>query len=91
MSVSYDFAGQTSIVTGGARGIGRAIASQFVRSGPQVWIWDIHPVELVGARSLTVALALVLHFESRTHLGYNSTQIGFVNSGHERGSVRPHA
>lgn len=54
MSVSYDFAGQTSIVTGGTRGIGRAIASQFVRSGAQVWIWDIHPVGLVGARSLTV-------------------------------------
>jgi NAD(P)-dependent dehydrogenase (short-subunit alcohol dehydrogenase family) len=54
MSVSYDFAGQTSVVTGGARGIGRAIAAQFVRSGAQVWIWDIDPVELDGARSLTV-------------------------------------
>ncbi|MGA9801686.1 MAG: SDR family NAD(P)-dependent oxidoreductase [Terriglobales bacterium] len=54
MSVSYDFAGQTSIVTGGARGIGRAIATQFVRSGARVWIWDIDPVELDGARSLTV-------------------------------------
>jgi NADP-dependent 3-hydroxy acid dehydrogenase YdfG len=33
MSVSYDFSGQTAIVTGGARGIGRAVATQFVRSG----------------------------------------------------------
>jgi 2-dehydro-3-deoxy-L-rhamnonate dehydrogenase (NAD+) len=54
MSVVYDFAGKTSVVTGGARGIGRAIAAQFVRSGAQVWIWDIDPVELDGARSLTV-------------------------------------
>lgn len=54
MSVAYDFAGKTSVVTGGARGIGRAIAAQFVRSGAQVWIWDIDTVELDGARSLTV-------------------------------------
>jgi 3-oxoacyl-[acyl-carrier protein] reductase len=39
---------------GGARGIGRAIATQLVRSGAEVWIWDIHPVELNGAQSLSV-------------------------------------
>jgi 2-dehydro-3-deoxy-L-rhamnonate dehydrogenase (NAD+) len=54
MDIQYDFSGQTAIVTGGARGIGRAIAGQFVRSGAQVWIWDIDPVELDGANSLTV-------------------------------------
>jgi NAD(P)-dependent dehydrogenase (short-subunit alcohol dehydrogenase family) len=46
MSVSYDFSGQTAIVTGGARGIGRAIVTQFVRSGAHVWIWDVDPIEL---------------------------------------------
>jgi 2-dehydro-3-deoxy-L-rhamnonate dehydrogenase (NAD+) len=50
----YDFSNQTAIITGGARGIGRAIATQFVRSGAEVWIWDIHPVELEGAQSLSV-------------------------------------
>ena len=54
MSVSYDFIGQTAVVTGGARGIGKAVATQLVRSGAQVWIWDINPVELDGACSLTV-------------------------------------
>jgi 3-oxoacyl-[acyl-carrier protein] reductase len=54
MDPRFDFSGQTVIVTGGARGIGRAIATQFVRSGAEVWIWDIHPVELVGAQSLSV-------------------------------------
>jgi 2-dehydro-3-deoxy-L-rhamnonate dehydrogenase (NAD+) len=54
MDIQYDFSGQTAIVTGGGRGIGRAIAAQFVGSGAQVWIWDIHPVELDGAHSLTV-------------------------------------
>jgi NAD(P)-dependent dehydrogenase (short-subunit alcohol dehydrogenase family) len=53
----YDFSGQTAIVTGGARGIGRAVAAHFLRSGAQVWIWDIDPIELDGAHSLSVDVA----------------------------------
>jgi 2-dehydro-3-deoxy-L-rhamnonate dehydrogenase (NAD+) len=52
--IQYDFSGQIAIVTGGARGIGRAVATQLVRFGARVWIWDIDPVELDGAHSLTV-------------------------------------
>ena len=52
MQVTYDFSGQTAIVTGGARGIGRAIASLLAESGAEVWIWDIGPVELRGTRSI---------------------------------------
>ncbi|WP_244672885.1 SDR family NAD(P)-dependent oxidoreductase [Mesorhizobium sp. 131-2-1] len=54
VSVTYDFAGRTAIVTGGARGIGRAIAGKLALSGADVWIWDIEPVELEGTRSLSV-------------------------------------
>ncbi|KRE07578.1 3-oxoacyl-ACP reductase [Bosea sp. Root670] len=54
MQVTYDFSQQTVIVTGGARGIGRAIAASFVASGADVWIWDVEPVELAGAQSVTV-------------------------------------
>jgi 3-oxoacyl-[acyl-carrier protein] reductase len=54
IDIQYDFSGQTAIVTGGARGIGRAVATQFVRFGAQVWTWDIDRDELDGARSLTV-------------------------------------
>jgi NAD(P)-dependent dehydrogenase (short-subunit alcohol dehydrogenase family) len=54
MDIQYDFSGQTAIVTGGARGIGRAISAQFVRFGAQAWIWDVDPVELDGAQSLAV-------------------------------------
>lgn len=53
----YDLSGQTAIVTGGARGIGRAVATHFCRSGAQVWIWDIDPVEVDGAHSLSVDVA----------------------------------
>jgi NAD(P)-dependent dehydrogenase (short-subunit alcohol dehydrogenase family) len=53
----YDFSGQTAVVTGGARGIGKAVAAHFLQSGAQVWIWDIDPVELDGAHSLRVDVA----------------------------------
>jgi 2-dehydro-3-deoxy-L-rhamnonate dehydrogenase (NAD+) len=52
--IQYNFSGQTAVVTGGARGIGRAIAARLVRFGAQVWIWDNDPVELDGAHCLTV-------------------------------------
>ena len=56
MPVTYDFAKQTAIVTGGARGIGRAIAGQLAASGADVWIWAIDPVEIAGTRSVAVAV-----------------------------------
>lgn len=57
MPVTYDFRGRTAIVTGGSRGIGRAIAEQLVESGANVWVWDVEPVELAGARTLVVDVA----------------------------------
>ena len=54
MNIHYDFSGQTAIITGGARGIGRAIAAQLIRFGAQVWVWDIDPIELDGAQSVRV-------------------------------------
>jgi len=54
MQVTYDFSQQIAVVTGGARGIGRAIAAGLVASGADVWIWDIEPVELAGAHSVAV-------------------------------------
>jgi len=54
MAVTYDFSNQTAVVTGGARGIGRAIAEQLATSGAEVWIWDIDPVELAGTHSVVV-------------------------------------
>jgi len=45
----YDFAGRTAIVTGGARGIGYAVAERLLDSGSAVSLWDIDAAALDGA------------------------------------------
>ncbi len=45
----YDFAGRTAIVTGGARGIGYAVAERLLASGAAVSLWDIDVASLEKA------------------------------------------
>lgn len=55
-----DLEGKTAVVTGGARGMGRAIAGRLIESGAAVSIWDISAETLDRARQS-------LGDESRVH------------------------
>jgi 2-dehydro-3-deoxy-L-rhamnonate dehydrogenase (NAD+) len=49
MPNSYDLAGKTALITGGAKGIGRAIVERLLASGASVCVWDRIPVQIAGA------------------------------------------
>ena len=50
----YDFAGQAAVITGGAKGIGLAIAERLIADGASVSLWDLDSERLVeAAESLT--------------------------------------
>jgi 2-dehydro-3-deoxy-L-rhamnonate dehydrogenase (NAD+) len=51
---SYDFSGRTAVVTGGAGGIGRAVADRLGQAGARVWIWDLADTEPGTDRMSTV-------------------------------------
>lgn len=45
----YDLTSRHAVVTGGAQGIGRAIAERLLRSGADVWLWDHDPAAAADA------------------------------------------
>jgi 3-oxoacyl-[acyl-carrier protein] reductase len=54
MPNTYDLAGKQALVTGGATGIGRAIAETLARHGADVWVWDQRAAQLSGIRASVV-------------------------------------
>jgi 3-oxoacyl-[acyl-carrier protein] reductase len=51
MPNSYDLGGRFAVVTGGAKGIGKAVAELLIASGAAVRIWDAIPAAEPGASS----------------------------------------
>jgi len=49
-SVSGRFSGQTAVVTGGASGLGRAVAARIVAEGGAVSLWDLNAETLEATR-----------------------------------------
>lgn len=51
MPNSYDLHGRSAVITGGAKGIGRAVSELLLASGASVRIWDAMPARVPGASS----------------------------------------
>ncbi|MCB1472047.1 MAG: SDR family oxidoreductase [Rhodobiaceae bacterium] len=60
MTTHYDLDGRCGVVTGGAQGIGRAVAERFIASGAKVMIWDVDAglAERTAAEIGATALAM---------------------------------
>ena len=54
-----DLAGRTAVVTGGARGIGLAVAERLLTSGAQVSLWDVDGAALQAAAQQLASLGKV--------------------------------
>jgi len=52
------FAGRTAIVTGGASGLGKAVATRIVAEGGSVALWDVNADALAAAQAETGAVAV---------------------------------
>ena len=86
MPVSYDFSGRTAVVTGGSKGIGRAIAERLLGAGAQVWTWDREPttndrmqhvtMDVTDTGQISAAVARVLSEGSRIDILVNNA--GFI-------------
>lgn len=49
-SLQFDFSGRHVLITGGAQGIGKKIAEQFLQAGASVTLWDVQECEIKGER-----------------------------------------
>ena len=60
MPIRYDFSGRSAVVTGGAQGIGRAVAEMLLAGGATVAIWDVDKT-LADATAAELAARGTIH------------------------------
>jgi len=82
MPVAYDLSGRTAVVTGGSKGIGRAIVQRLSKAGAQVWNWDVSPdapdgvaackVDVTNAADIERAVAQVVESTARIDILVNN-------------------
>jgi 3-oxoacyl-[acyl-carrier protein] reductase len=85
MPVSYDFSGRSAVVTGGAMGIGRAIAEGLRDAGATVRVWDLAapsfsgvsycPVDVTDAASIAAALEATTAAQGRIDMLINNAGV----------------
>jgi NAD(P)-dependent dehydrogenase (short-subunit alcohol dehydrogenase family) len=71
-----DLAGRSAIITGGARGIGFAIAERFIASGAKVAIWDVDgkAAEEAGKRLGQTAIQVDVTDEASVNAGVQRSE-----------------
>ncbi|HET7364866.1 MAG TPA: SDR family NAD(P)-dependent oxidoreductase [Burkholderiales bacterium] len=76
--IEFDFAGRTAVVTGGAQGIGAAIAKRLRSSGAKVAVWDLDGsprVDVADAPSVQAATDRTLRELGRIDVLVNNAGI----------------
>lgn len=80
----YDLSGQHAVVTGGAQGLGFAMAKRFVESGATVTLWDMNAALLEEARS---ALGEAAHVAVVDITDYAAVEAAYAATVAESGPV----
>lgn len=62
MNIKFDFTGKNAVVTGGARGIGLQITTQFLEAGASVAVWDFAIESLESAKQALAKYGAKVHF-----------------------------
>ena len=91
MTVTYDLSGQTAVVTGAAKGIGRRVAERLRDAGASVWAWDTAPrhLERVDSVEVDVTNAEEVATATRRVVGQNSRIDILVNNAGYLPSAKP--